>query len=130
MSKQTFALCFALQKTVFQVYEIEATWETKTNKPATLEVVGLKFFLNCMVDEVSSNLTNYGIDGICVELMTKDGYGWFSFPRTRVTDFFLQNNVSFNYYTRLTFSKKDKVMEGLIIESRLTDTIRRNKHID
>lgn len=91
-SKQVFALCFSLHKIALQVYEIEATWlkeDENFKKPRAeeIDIVGLKMFFNCNVEEICSNITPHGIDGISIEMDTKDGFGWFSFPRTKVTDF-------------------------------------------
>ena len=129
--KQIYSLCFALHKTVLQVYEFEAMWSGGDfPSPLQLNIVGLKMFFNCEVEELCSNITPLGIDGIAMELNTKDGLGWFNFPRSQVTDFNLQNNITFNYYTQLKLDSATNNLEGLLLESRITDKLREDEHID
>ena len=116
---------------MLQVYEIEAVWEKlEVPEPKELNVIGLKMFYNVEVDELCSNFTDKGIDGISVEMNTPDGYGWFNFPRAQVLDFNLQNGVTFNYYKQLKFDNNKSKIHGLLLESRITDQIRDSEDLN
>lgn len=101
---------------MLQTFDVEVEWDKKG--PKAMNVVNSKIFFNLNATRVLSNVTNKGIDGICVF-----DEKWYSFRRTKPFQYSFKGALSYNRYGKYYESEDAGSMKYWVIESQLTDDV-------